>query len=169
MFDDLKTLRHKPTVSIVLKTFFALSFFTRPPIFLPVHNGFYPSKWRVDGSLHKAMLRWHCLLISQTNGNFLYSAKSFHWLLKTFYTSLLHSMLPLKVSLQVRLFSKQMCALWDMSTKYAISISLEVFSCTVINMQRWLVHNYPPLSIARYSFIHLSELEQCELNKFAQC
>ena len=25
------------------------------PIFLPVHNSFYPSKWRVDGSLHKAM------------------------------------------------------------------------------------------------------------------
>ena len=24
-----------------------------PPIFLPVHNRFYPSKWRVDGSLHK--------------------------------------------------------------------------------------------------------------------
>ena len=34
---------------------FAPSFFTSPSIFLPVHNGFYPSKWRVDGSLHKAM------------------------------------------------------------------------------------------------------------------
>ena len=27
---------------------------TSPPIFLPIHNGFYPSKWQVDGSLHKA-------------------------------------------------------------------------------------------------------------------
>ena len=27
-----------------------------PFIFLPVHSHFYPSKWRVDGSLHKAML-----------------------------------------------------------------------------------------------------------------
>ena len=41
------------------KTFLAPSLFypstTRPPTFLPVHNGFYPSKWRVDGFLHKAM------------------------------------------------------------------------------------------------------------------
>ena len=27
--------------------------------FLPVHINFYPSKWRVDGSLHKAMVWWH--------------------------------------------------------------------------------------------------------------
>ena len=27
--------------------------------FLPVHICFYPSKWRVDGSLHKAMVWWH--------------------------------------------------------------------------------------------------------------
>ena len=32
-----------------------LIFFTRPPTFLPVHKGFYPSKWRVDGSLHNAV------------------------------------------------------------------------------------------------------------------
>ena len=39
-----------------MESFFAPSFcFTRPPIFLPVHNGVYPSKWQVDGSLHKAM------------------------------------------------------------------------------------------------------------------
>ena len=37
------------------RPFFAPSFFTRPPIFLPVHVRFYPSKWQVDGSLHKAM------------------------------------------------------------------------------------------------------------------
>ena len=38
------------------KPFFAPSFFTRPPIFLPVHIRFYPSKWQVDRSLHKAMV-----------------------------------------------------------------------------------------------------------------
>ena len=36
------------TMSMVLEDFFAPSFFypstTRPPIFLPVQNGFYPSK-----------------------------------------------------------------------------------------------------------------------------
>ena len=30
--------------------------FYHPPIFLPVHIRFYPSKWWVDRSLHKAML-----------------------------------------------------------------------------------------------------------------
>ena len=29
-------------------------------------------------------------------------------------------------------------------------------------------YTYPPLSITRYSFIHLSELEQCRVKKFAQ-
>ena len=38
------------------RPFFSPSFFTRPPIFLPVHIRFYPSKWWVDGSLHKAMV-----------------------------------------------------------------------------------------------------------------
>ena len=30
-------------------------------------------------------------------------------------------------------------------------------------------YTYPPLSIARYSFIQLSELEQCRAKKLAQC
>ena len=34
---------------------FGTPFLLRSPIFLPVHNGFHPSKWRVDGSLHRAM------------------------------------------------------------------------------------------------------------------
>ena len=38
-------------------------FFTHLPIFLPVHNGFYLSKWRVSGSLHKAMGVWSYLTI----------------------------------------------------------------------------------------------------------
>ena len=37
------------------RIFLLLHFFTRPPIFLPVHIRFYPSKWRMDGFLHKAM------------------------------------------------------------------------------------------------------------------
>ena len=37
------------------RPFLFLHFFTRPPIFLPVHIRFYPSKWWVDGSLHKVM------------------------------------------------------------------------------------------------------------------
>jgi len=37
------------------RPFLLLQFFTRPPIFLPVHFRFYPSKWRVAWSLYKAM------------------------------------------------------------------------------------------------------------------
>ena len=36
---------------------FVPSFFTHQPIFLPVHNGFYPSKPQVDVFLQKAMWR----------------------------------------------------------------------------------------------------------------
>ena len=69
MSDDLKcttnthltpfTLTSKAylTISMVLEDLFLLlHFFTRPPIWLPIHNGFYPSKWWAVGSLHKAML-----------------------------------------------------------------------------------------------------------------
>ena len=31
---------------------------TRSSIFLPVHNGFYPSKWHVDRSLHKSTTQY---------------------------------------------------------------------------------------------------------------
>ena len=44
----------------------------------------------------------------------------------------------------------------------------EAFSHAAINSQRLLVHIYSPLSIARYSFMQLSKLEQCWLKKFAQ-
>ena len=37
-----------------------------------------------------------------------------------------------------------------------------------INLRRLLVHKYSPLSIARYSFIQLSELEQCRVKKLAR-
>ena len=40
---------------------------------------------------------------------------------------------------------------------------------TTTNARRLLIHiRYPQLSIARYSFIQLSELEQCRVKKLAQ-
>ena len=35
-------------------------------------------------------------------------------------------------------------------------------------MREGCSYTYPPLSIARYSFIQLSELEQCRVNKLAR-
>ena len=35
-------------------------------------------------------------------------------------------------------------------------------------MREGYMYTYPPLSIVRYSFIQLSELEQCRLKKVAQ-
>ena len=35
-------------------------------------------------------------------------------------------------------------------------------------MREGCSYTYPPLSIARYSFIQLSELKQCRVNKLAQ-
>ena len=36
-------------------------------------------------------------------------------------------------------------------------------------MREGCSYTYPPLSIVRYSFIQLSELEQCRVKKLAQC
>ncbi|KAK2190568.1 hypothetical protein NP493_75g00010 [Ridgeia piscesae] len=36
-------------------------------------------------------------------------------------------------------------------------------------MREGCSYTYPPLSIARYSFIQLSELEQCRVKKLAEC
>jgi len=36
-------------------------------------------------------------------------------------------------------------------------------------MREGCAYTYPPLSITRYSFIQLSELEQCRVKKLAQC
>ena len=55
------TFKEQLTISMVLEDFLFLNFVTHPPIFLPIHIRFYPSKWRVDGSLHKAMLCSFCL------------------------------------------------------------------------------------------------------------
>ena len=44
----------------------------------------------------------------------------------------------------------------------------EAFSHTAINTRRLLVHKCSQLSIARYTFIQPSELEQCRVKKLAQ-
>ena len=48
---------------MVFEDLFCSFIFTRPPcIFIPIHICFYPSKWRVDGSRHKAMLHSPCVI-----------------------------------------------------------------------------------------------------------
>ena len=43
------------------------------------------------------------------------------------------------------------------------------FSGNILQLMRdGCSYTYPPLSIARHSLIHLSELEQCRVNKLAQ-
>ena len=44
----------------------------------------------------------------------------------------------------------------------------DVFRQAVVDVQRLSIHKYLPLSIARYSFIQLSELEQCTVDDLAQ-
>ena len=52
---------------------------------------------------------------------------------------------------------------------YTISTSLgSIQPYTTMNARRYLVHIHPPLPIARYSCIQLSELEQSSVNKVTQ-
>ena len=44
----------------------------------------------------------------------------------------------------------------------------ETSSHAAVNAQRLFIYKYPPMSIARYSFIQLSELEQCRVKELAQ-
>ena len=44
----------------------------------------------------------------------------------------------------------------------------ETSSNVAINARRIIIHKYPPLYVARYSFIQLSELEQCRVKRFAR-
>ena len=43
-----------------------------------------------------------------------------------------------------------------------------IWEDSAINAQRVCVHKYPLLCIARYSFIQLTELEQCRVNELPQ-
>ena len=62
------------------------------------------------------------------------------------------------------------CALYslaDLFNRRPSWLLWEAFSHAAI-LRRLLVHKYSSLSIARYSFIQLSELEQCRVKKLAQ-
>ena len=55
MWHPLKPIFKAWVTNNFLDLFLLLHVSARPVVFLPVHNRFYPSRWWVDGSLHKAM------------------------------------------------------------------------------------------------------------------
>ena len=59
-------------------------------------------------------------------------------------------------------------SLTDLFTQTPSRLLLEASSHMLQLMREGCSHTYPPLSIARYSFIQLSELEQCRVKKLAQ-
>ena len=60
-------------------------------------------------------------------------------------------------------------SLTDLFTKTPSRLLWEASSHMLQLMREGCSYTYPPLSIARYSFIQLSELEQCRVKKLAQC
>ena len=59
-------------------------------------------------------------------------------------------------------------SLTDLLTQTPSRLLWEASSHMLQLMREGCSYTYPPLSIARYSFIQLSELEQCRVNKLAQ-
>ena len=59
-------------------------------------------------------------------------------------------------------------SLTDLLTQTPSQLLWEVSSHTLQLMCKDCSYTYPPLSKARYSFIQLSELEQCRVKKLAQ-
>ena len=59
-------------------------------------------------------------------------------------------------------------SLTDLFTQTPSRLLLEASSHMLQLMREGCSHTYPPLSIARYLFIQLSELEQCRVKKLAQ-
>ena len=59
-------------------------------------------------------------------------------------------------------------SLTDLFTKTPSRLLWETSSHMLQLMHEGCSYTYPPLSIARYSFIQLSELEQCRVTKLAQ-
>ena len=59
-------------------------------------------------------------------------------------------------------------SLTDLFTQSPSRLLWEASSHMLQLMREGCSHTYPPLSIARYSFIQLSELEQCRVKKLAQ-
>ena len=59
-------------------------------------------------------------------------------------------------------------SLTDLFTQTPSQLLWEASSHMLQLMREGCSYTYPPLSIARYSFIQLSELEQCRVKKLAQ-
>ena len=59
-------------------------------------------------------------------------------------------------------------SLTDLFTQTPSRLLWEASSHMLQLMREGCLYTYPPLSIARYSFIQLSELEQCRVKKLAQ-
>ena len=59
-------------------------------------------------------------------------------------------------------------SLTDLFTQTPSRLLWEVSSHMLQLMREGCSYTYPPLSIARYSFIQLSEMEQCGVKKLAQ-
>ena len=59
-------------------------------------------------------------------------------------------------------------SLTDLFTQTPYRLLWEASSHMLQLMREGCSYTYPPLSIARYSFIQLSELEQCRMKKLAQ-
>ena len=59
-------------------------------------------------------------------------------------------------------------SLTDLFTQTPSQLLWEASSHMLHLMREGCLYTYPPLSIASYSYIQLSELEQCRVNKLAQ-
>ena len=59
-------------------------------------------------------------------------------------------------------------SLTDLFTQTPLRLLWEASSHTLQLMREGCSYTYPPLSIVRYSFIQLSELEQCRVKKICQ-
>ena len=86
----------------------------------------------------------------KSKGKFLYIIAQYHAVLRT-----VQSALPIT-------------SLTDLFTQTPFRLLWEASSHILQLMREGCSYTYPPLSIARYSFIHLSELEQCRLKKLAR-
>ena len=59
-------------------------------------------------------------------------------------------------------------SLTDLFTQTTSRLLWEAASSHMLQLMQGCSYTYPPLSIARYAFIQLSELEQCRVKKLAQ-
>ena len=59
------------------------------------------------------------------------------------------------------------CSMGELFNGIPTQLLSEAFSHAAIKVQILSVHKHSPVSIARCSFIQLSELQQCRVNKLA--